>query len=290
MQGMMVEDEAIECRRVLLDTPDILVVGNFCQNSDTIIFAFGDMLTRPDPDNAWGEAPSVKYGADVVSFVSRYRTWFPLATTLAAVDLVREVTKDRYATRITYGGSMGGYAAIRYSAGLHADRVVALVPQFTIDPDKVSDRRYNKYFDPELNTDMAVRADDVSGDVLLVSDPSYELDEQHIRLFQSVFPDALRMPLYNTEHNATALLANSRFFQNLVEFKGAQKDLWALIAQARVVMKVRPMYYRMLVRKIVQRRPSLIAPMLTAARAVPDAEKTLFERVIVDMHPSDGAS
>lgn len=120
----MVEGEAIECRRVLLDTPDILVVGNFCQNSDTIIFAFGDMLTRPDPDNAWGEAPSVKYGADVVSFVSKHRNWFPPVTTQAAVDLAGEVTKGRYATRITYGGSMGGYAAIRYSAGQQSRRVV----------------------------------------------------------------------------------------------------------------------------------------------------------------------
>lgn len=247
------------------------------------------MVTRPDTNNPWGEAPAVKCGLDVVSFISKHRDWFPAATTQAAIDMVRGMTEGRYATRITYGGSMGGYAAIRYSAGLKADRVVALVPQYSINPDTVSDRRFHKYFDPDALEDMDIRASEVSGDVLLVSDPSWAPDEEHIQLIRSIAPDALQMPLYNTEHNATALLANSRFFQNLIEFTGGQEDLWALVAQARKVMKTRPKYYTMLVKKIAKRRPALIAPLRAAACAKPDAERSLFDRIIIDMHPEDNA-
>jgi hypothetical protein len=40
---------------------------------------------------------------------------------------------------------MGGYAAIKYSNLLNMNRIIAFVPQYSIDPEHVEDRRYAEF-------------------------------------------------------------------------------------------------------------------------------------------------
>ena len=52
---------------------------------------------------------------------------------------------------------MGGYAAIKYSNLLNMNRIIAFVPQYSIDPEQVEDRRYAEFFDAVANKDMQIQ-------------------------------------------------------------------------------------------------------------------------------------
>lgn len=56
----------------------------------------------------------------------------------------------------------GGYAAIKYSNLLDLNRIVALVPQYSIDPEDIHDPRYNMFYHADLNANMRIQAQDVS--------------------------------------------------------------------------------------------------------------------------------
>jgi hypothetical protein len=61
------------------------------------------------------------------------------------------------------------------------NRVIAFVPQFSIDPQQVEDRRYAEFFDVNLNRDMQIQSTDVEtqAEYIVVYDPYYKEDREH---------------------------------------------------------------------------------------------------------------
>ncbi len=58
---------------------------------------------------------------------------------------------------------------------LNMQKVVAFVPQYSIDPDVVQDRRYAEFFDAGIHQDMQIQADEVdaSREYIIVYDPYF---------------------------------------------------------------------------------------------------------------------
>jgi len=79
-------------------------------------------------------------GYDVIAFKCINDSWFQQITQ-ETIDIVGNITAQ-YARVVTYGSSMGGYAAIAFSKALHASSIVAISPQFAID--ERSDQRWAK--------------------------------------------------------------------------------------------------------------------------------------------------
>jgi tetratricopeptide (TPR) repeat protein len=86
-------------------------------------------LDRP----GFGEHFFAGAGIDAIHVIPRDNHWYQYADMAEAMARVREAA-SRYARVVTYGSSMGAYAAIRLAglAGAHA--VLALSPQYSIDP------------------------------------------------------------------------------------------------------------------------------------------------------------
>ena len=72
---------------------------------------------------------------DVVAFKSTKNIWYQNVTAeiISAVENFISARAVCYAKRVSYGSSMGGYAAIQFSRSLKFDTVLALSPQFQID-------------------------------------------------------------------------------------------------------------------------------------------------------------
>lgn len=72
---------------------------------------------------------------DIVAFKSTKNVWYQNITPeiISAVENFISARAVRYAKRVGYGSSMGGYAAIQFSRSLKLDTVLALSPQFEID-------------------------------------------------------------------------------------------------------------------------------------------------------------
>jgi tetratricopeptide (TPR) repeat protein len=100
-----------------------------------------------------------------------------------AFDSIRAVS-SAYSGCVTYGSSMGGYAAIYYAKALDADRVLALSPPYDIATDW--DHRWRMDLD-RIDGFKTLEADDVSERCLyhLVYDP-HDLDGRHAQIYDKM--------------------------------------------------------------------------------------------------------
>ena len=84
----------------------------------------------------FGEAFLHGHGVNAIHLVCASNRWFQYTDMPAALAAVRAALPAD-AELVTYGLSMGGFAAINFSEDLSARRVVAISPQFSVDPRKM---------------------------------------------------------------------------------------------------------------------------------------------------------
>ncbi|MEI4197438.1 hypothetical protein V8359_16695 [Roseovarius sp. E0-M6] len=82
---------------------------------------------------AFGQTAFEKRGVQTIFIRSRLSNWFQDDEVFAMGAALREALPDG-ARVTTYGASMGGYGALLLSDLIRAERVVAIAPQFTLDP------------------------------------------------------------------------------------------------------------------------------------------------------------
>ncbi|WP_076068490.1 tetratricopeptide repeat protein [Sphingomonas montana] len=129
---------------------------------------------------AFAEAFLADRGISATHVLTRTSAWYQYRGLDRAWSAVRRTTSG--ATDIlAYGSSMGGYAAIRFADAVGATRVLALSPQYSIDPRVMrGERRWSRQasrlrFIPALNGPIRC-----SADVVLVHDPCGP-DQAHTR-------------------------------------------------------------------------------------------------------------
>ena len=174
--------------------------------------SFSDVggLDRP----GYGEAFLDRSGIDAIHVVGRGNDWYQYPQIAAAMAAVREVTTG-YARVVTYGSSMGGYAAIRLAglAGAHA--VFALSPQFSINPRVVSwERRWpdsSRRFRDVWESTLAWPG---PAEAYVAYDPRTP-DRRHMALLRARF-DHRPIVLPFTGHPVTGFLAEMGLLQQAI--------------------------------------------------------------------------
>jgi hypothetical protein len=151
---------------------------------------------------------------------------------------------------VGYGGSMGGYAAIKYAKDLNMNRVVAMVPQYSIDPSEVEDKRYTDFYDADLNANMRIQAQDIVEDCeyIIVYDPYFENDKEHYLKIKPLIPQLHTLHLPYTGHDAIAVLANSALLHDFIE---RPYDQTYFYKQIREVKKNSKFYYRSVIARLL---------------------------------------
>lgn len=84
---------------------------------------------------AFGEGFLQQSGVSAIHVMGRSEDWYQYPEMAEAMAAVRQATTG--ADRVmTYGSSMGGYAAIRFADAAGADAALAISPQYSINPDR----------------------------------------------------------------------------------------------------------------------------------------------------------
>lgn len=229
-------------------------------SSDELIFSFGDLITRAKGLSINAEKSLSKYDFNVIGIMPKQKSWFPESSMRQMFAEIQELIAP-FKTRIGYGGSMGGYAAIKYSNLLDLKRVVALVPQYSINPDDVEDPRYNMFFHAELNANMQIQPQDVSAECeyIVVYDPYCPEDRaQYIKLEQ-VLPHIHTLNLPFTGHDAIAVLASSEL---LHDFLLHDFDATYFYKKIRQVKKNSKFYYRKVIENLLPRHKNALGLIL----------------------------
>ncbi|WP_051201545.1 hypothetical protein [Paracoccus aminophilus] len=257
----------------------LTAVMNRRSRSRTLLVTFGDMMALASGDRAWGEDLGLKHDMDVLSFMAGSRNWYPAISMMKALDLLSRAL-HQYDERICYGGSMGGYAALKYSSRIGADRVVAYMPQFSIDSRDVNDSRYSRHFNQAENADMAISPQDVSGAVVLVSDPGFLPDERHIeRIVTEVARPVERIKVRNAEHSVTGIMAGSEMFRRILNVAAGQASAQSLAIAIREKRRNHPLAVRIFLRKLIERHPDWLAKRISIDRRRYDLKWTQLFRI-----------
>lgn len=223
--------EAPPTTRIVHDDEEIRVVWHPGQSAFVLI-TFDDSQCHAAAHGFFADAPARKAGIATLGVVAKRPNWYPRPNMLAARDAMLDLLAP-YRLRIAYGGSMGGYAAIKFSRMLGATQVIALCPQWSIDSDECHgiDPGWQQHFVGGM-AGMGIRRDDVAGAVFVFADDTDPTERFHRRrIAQAVGAvHGINVPLVG--HHVTSIFAGT---QNLLELIGGciAADLPALYRFSR---------------------------------------------------------
>jgi len=192
----------------LFRTNDFLVraVSGFGSSTCMVCFdGLQDVHTLDRP--GFGERFFAQAAVDAIHFVIRDNAWYQYEQMEEALDRVA-VALASYDRVLTYGSSMGGYAAIRFGGRLKADTAVATSPQYSIDARVVPFE--TRWRDEAKRLDFKVEARFSSGFArrsYVFYDP-YDPDNRHVDLYRG-HTDVIDVRILGCGHSSIGYLAEA---------------------------------------------------------------------------------
>ncbi|WP_313102403.1 tetratricopeptide repeat protein [Brevundimonas sp.] len=173
-------------------------------------YGLGPGFDRP----GFGEDFLRQSGVSAIHVLGRSDDWYQYPEMAEAMAAVRQATQGA-ARVLTYGSSMGGYAAVRFADAAGADAALAISPQYSIDPARVPfETRWLQdgkriAFRPEIEKRLACQCRPT-----IVFDSSSN-DDRHARLIADEI-DADLIGLDYVHHPATTYLSEIGLLGGLV--------------------------------------------------------------------------
>lgn len=221
----------------------------------TLFVTFVPWVATPSLERSgYGEDYLAQQRIDAVHVITARNDWFQHQDVGEMLTRIQTIA-SRYDRVVTYGTSMGAYAALNFARPLRADRAIALMPQFSIssrempaetrwrtEASEISFRHH--YMDLPLKE--GARA-------FVVHDPYHDLDRaQALRIASTPGCELVPLPLIG--HNWIDPVLLKQMVRMVVERE--DRDLPGVIAQAyRERKKSLPSYYV----EMVRARPKLNA-------------------------------
>lgn len=150
---------------------------------------------------------AARHDLDVMAVQTARRDWYVSHRSEALAEALSGLTGG-YRDVVLTGFSMGAYAALLYSRAAHARRVMAVSPQYSIDPavapfDSGRHRKFRLIGRP-MPLPQQMGDTEVGG--MLIYDPAIAADRQHARLIASHFRKLSLCALPYGGHPATGVL------------------------------------------------------------------------------------
>jgi tetratricopeptide (TPR) repeat protein len=204
-------------RRILYESSELRVVAVRPYRSRSAVVTFSSHVNNRGLDRpGFGEAFLLKYGIDAVHVICRGNEWFQYEDIYRALDAAaREI--GGYENRVAYGLSMGGYAAINFSDFLQVNRVVAISPQYSIDPRRMpAETRWLP--DSHRISFVHDRIDRLAGaapPVGIIYDDKFPLDCAHVGKIAETVP-VTEIPIPYSGHPSDRVLVEAGLLPSLV--------------------------------------------------------------------------
>lgn len=231
-------------------------------NSEFTLVTFGNLINLANGVHFFGDVPAKKLDYTCIGFMAKKPNWFPKESINKAIVSIQKYLVDA-AEIITYGGSMGGYAAIKYSANLKANIVIAFCPQWSIDKEECKGRNpgFQEYYSSAL-AGMGIQSSDISGSVYLFFDPQHSNDVYHANTITNKAVEANHIFVRSVGHLVTGALAGTSNMKNIIRLARANNisELSNLVNQIRRGHHIRT---RLLLGKLSKRHPYLLSKILS---------------------------
>lgn len=194
-------------RSALLYDADDFRVRRVRAGDDRLCFVtFSSLTDVPALDRpGFGEDYFRANDIDAIHVINRTNVWYAYKDLPAALDRIREAVAGK-SRIITYGSSMGGYAAIRFAEAVGAETAIAISPQYSIERRLVPfENRWNAVIggSPKIKPQGPHRSDSVRP--IVFYDP-HDADFLHFRLILANYPRTIGLAMPHSGHPAGAML------------------------------------------------------------------------------------
>ncbi|WP_143330964.1 hypothetical protein [Burkholderia aenigmatica] len=240
-------------KEIIYEDDEIRVVWS-PGRSDFVVITFGDLTFLAEGLRFFADVPLGKSEISAIGIMAKRGNWYPYKHVMKAAEAVRGKIFS-YHTRISYGGSMGGYAAIKFSRLFAATGVISLCPQWSIDSAEFGGRDpgWGQHYKESMR-EMGIKSGDVSGDVFLFADSFDKVDMLHRRKIEENCSQVhfINVPLVG--HNVTTVFAGTA---NLVRLLDACRtgDVVAMHAISRHSRKNHSIWHKNILQKMMQKYP-----------------------------------
>lgn len=161
---------------VFYDTENLHAIHHKGDPRHGTLIQFSAAILEQGKQPLWAKAFFARWKGDAILITPRGKDYFPPALMAPVLSAFPALTHPV----IVMGSSMGGYGALKYSAKLGADAVIAFAPQFSVSPHEAPfDPGRHGFYNAELHGDMAIKPEDISGEVALFYDPEVNWDTLH---------------------------------------------------------------------------------------------------------------
>lgn len=216
----------IECQNIIAYNGDYFIECHLVK-SDVVFVTFesaGPPIVRPDMFRAgWGANLLRRLGISVISIKPRKTDWYQKESFTPILNEAARYASS-YPRVVTYGGSMGGFAALAFSDSLGGTEVISINPQSSLRRELVPwDKRFPIAGEEDWNGPYsdAVGGYQSATTAYVVVDRYLKADMLHVNRLDSRNLKVLNVPFVG--HHLPAHLARM----------GALKYIVATIAQDR---------------------------------------------------------
>ena len=247
----------------------------------TAIVTFGSYTNEATLDRpGFGEDFFRREQLDTIHVINRRNRWYQHPERDEALRAIAAAVRD-YDRAITYGSSMGGYAALRYAVPCGADTAIAISPQFTADPRVVP---WEIRWQPDVaRTRFAEPPYIAPAQQYVFYDPRVTPDDRHAELIAAA-GRTIRIPIPYGGHPAGAILAETGVLQATVRgIVAGDFDPHAVRMQLRRERHASQHRYFVLASRCTPRHPEVAARLLErAAQIEPESHIVSARAVLLD--------
>ncbi|MNJ51489.1 hypothetical protein D3C77_467960 [compost metagenome] len=163
------------------------------------------------------EAEISRSGHSGLFFISKWNHWFHTREIGAAIESCEKIL-DGFEKRVVMGASLGGHAAIRLSRRMKADVVLAISPQFCINPSIVGgfERRWRTEHKEIESYGEPISLDSAIDEVYIIYDDLHLVDARHVFEINRQIPCQM-FSLSDSGHSSVRPMADLRLLERMFE-------------------------------------------------------------------------
>lgn len=221
-------DQAVESKKQLVYEDENILAYTLTGSGPFLVVTFDDAVGCEDWSTFFAEKMLAKKGTPAIGFVAKTDNYYPPQSVHKAYNQLKDFL-GQYEEVVMYGGSMGGYASLKYSRLMNASLIIAMCPQWSINPKDfhgVPYRAAERFKD--YMGDMKVTKEDLQGQLVIFMDKYYKLDLVQTQAIQKIADDVTIYYVPFIEHHMTPIMAASRGFYKIKDIVTSTRDPLAI--------------------------------------------------------------
>ncbi|MCX2561413.1 hypothetical protein OQ252_08410 [Acetobacter farinalis] len=231
---------------------------------DFVIITFMGLYHEEDAEDTYFLKPiAEKLNYTCIGITTKKQNWYVSSEMEEVISICRSMTEGKKV--ITFGPSMGGYAAIKYSNRLNADYVLALAPKFSIYHEDCSLPEHYTQYIKEYMKDMAIKPEDTKGEIYICYDPSEEVDNFQAYETSRRCKSSVLIPVFYAGHIVIDSLIGVQSIKTIMECFDFQDNKKTTEKLTRRINNIRRKNNNNIINKIYREgrsKPSLIYNIL----------------------------